>query len=1522
MRPNHYRPAGRGYGPRPGAPRLPLLDTDMYPDDLYYAQPPNDYRSRYNPRYDDRRTDDRRSRSPRDRSPDRLTDRGSQYGDTDRRRTSAESRTNVSAFTPNRDSFREPMTGREPPRAPKAYLGLDPPSGPRGGFTGDFRGRGRGRGGRGGPGNWRDDSRDRGRDRDFRDRRDDPPQFRSDRSRERDMGWRDRERDSFRGRRASPGPRRSPPGRDFRERELQIGVEADRVRRGSRDGGPLSAGSSSSDPPFATQSYRGGGYRGRGAPRGRGDWDRGRGRPFMDERPDTRFRSRSQEGRWGPRDRDERETHHADPRLRDGPREERELFPSREPPREAPRDPRDVMDRNVRPKLDRQGSVATETLSASTLKAITPPLAPSAPMFGSVRPPPASDTPKAPPTGPRALIEERQDRPGPSTQAGGDAWAPPSGPSNSISPTIPTGPRAQSANIQPALGPPQQAQKQPRPSSRQWINPALATKGGGMKAPESPKINRSQSFASPASRPFGQRPETYSNRQNDDARRPRSSGAGAEGDGLRPLSIPEADARIERGTQSARASIDRDMRSMPWVSPENRPIVGDLSDRHSVTSGISPTAVKIISPTVERPVDHHDERPDDPMREDGEIVDEPPVKKKRRLNIGAVRFSLPQKTTTAISTVDQSSDSDDEDMGEWFDEQIAKTEAEIAKLGDATDAVPTEIVIRHAQITHEALIAVAKAKEGLKDMLGPVPEGTVLPSEKEVAPAAPVAPMAEMGMAAETEEPKVETAAPAQTPAPPKVDEPAAPIAPEPLPKAEEMDVDSAHVLIPTVEQPEVHDEQGDVVMEDAQMNASEPLIPERNLVTNGVSSHDGQHLLPPELDQPITATNSPTPLEEEDEDTDVEIDSVMLEMVRADMQTPPVDDLPHFTTRPWYESKKAMQSMEIDPKYNKYIAQTLAQNATFARADQDEKKMEYMGNYEQYLRYTMSEDAVAVKSRGAFNKANTPIDGGGPVTNGPESKAESRRGRFATERDMERVMAQSLLELKEKEERETRAEKLKRPRESEAVIPDMYWTEEDRQKELFYDTSGYLEPEKLVAKWEVLPPLANFSEEEAAQFEKAYLECPKQWGKIAENIPHRDFKACIQYYYLKKNTLNLKEKLKKQPKKKKKGKTKARSSALAYELGNPDEPQEDAAETGEDGRRARPRRAAAPTWDFERPAESVEGTPAVTPGGRKNPAIKTDGTSEKAEKPPRKRRTVKDKEPKQPKTPQVLAPGPATGGGKGARSRSNSKVPPAEILPTQNPTAEMGRVPLSFEPRHSPMPALPPSVAPVTNHNMAHVEKLPDIMAPPSLRPEPIPPLQSNVATFEFGTHNAGSTGPAPEPDTGGRATPATGASSYWSVNEQNAFPDLLKSFGTNWQKISAHMTTKTPTMVSTDWSGCQDRRKYTLIPVCYHRLRTSTPGDLAKTIRTGLSSLPTPTRRLNGMSGFPPLRASHPARGTRNMILEAPLIGMHPRRTVLWMVCSPPSSKRRSRRPSTPTFHGRLLKHLLSTSCSSNSA
>lgn len=42
------------------------------------------------------------------------------------------------------------------------------------------------------------------------------------------------------------------------------------------------------------------------------------------------------------------------------------------------------------------------------------------------------------------------------------------------------------------------------------------------------------------------------------------------------------------------------------------------------------------------------------------------------------------------------------------------------------------------------------------------------------------------------------------------------------------------------------------------------------------------------------------------------------------------------------------------------------------------------------------------------------------------------------------------------------------------------------------------------------------------------------------------------------------------------------------------------------------------------------------------------------------------------------------------------------------------------------------------------------------------------------------------------------TQATSYWSVKEMSDFPQLLRSFGSNWQGIAKHMKTKTAEMVN----------------------------------------------------------------------------------------------------------------------------
>ncbi|EON97068.1 putative myb-like dna-binding protein [Phaeoacremonium minimum UCRPA7] len=601
--------------------------------------------------------------------------------------------------------------------------------------------------------------------------------------------------------------------------------------------------------------------------------------------------------------------------------------------------------------------------------------------------------------------------------------------------------------------------------------------------------------------------------------------------------------------------------------------------------------------------------------------------------------------------------------------EIAKAEAELKKNESAGEPVPTDFVVRYASVSHEALVSLATDSDGMKTLLGPLPEGFEMPK-----------PQAGPSDKTSVTDPDV-SAKPAtitDSGAPPLADQAGEPAASEePQPKVEEMDIDTAHLPIPTVEHAEQKDETGDVDMDDAgQSRNGLPTSEPDSTVMNGTPGEAAHHLLPPGFEQPPTGLSTPTQMEMEDDDDETEIEEIdyaTIETVRQYMKTPPIDELPHYQCRPWFRDRQFMKSLDPSPDVHAFVASLMRDSAIVTMAAQEEARQEYSEDYEMYLRFTLSEDPIAVKSRDKFSTGNPNGDFTAPHPASHEGKPEGRRtGRFATERDLERALQESLQAENERREREERAQKEKYRSEKEAEIPDMYWSIEEREKDLFIDHSGFLPPERLVATWQVLPPVANFTEEEAEQFEKAYLEFPKQWGKIAENIPTRDFHSCIQYYYIKKKDLNLKEKLKKQPRRRKKGgRGKQRSSALVTEvLGIGDENTEENHETGENGERRRPRRAAAPTFGPNHheatPAADSDGT--ATPG-RRHAGAKNDSGTEKID---RRRRRGREKEPKQAKPAQTLAPTPAVAA-KANRSRSNSRAQGPEFLSPQTP-ADLGR--------------------------------------------------------------------------------------------------------------------------------------------------------------------------------------------------------------------------------------------------------
>ncbi|KAK3293530.1 uncharacterized protein B0H64DRAFT_364211 [Chaetomium fimeti] len=1323
---------------------------------------------------------DRRSRSPRDRSPygDRV-DRGPQYPDADRRRPPPDSRGNPPGFPPSRDSFRDSLSGIQPPRGPKALL--DPPSGPRGGgFAGDFRGRGRG-GGRGRQ--WRDDSRDGGRDReDYRDR----PHFRDERSRERErVHDRERERDwprdqrdrvDFpRARRPSPPPlrARSPlPSRDFRDvRDPPLGVDAERARRGSRDG-PLSAGSSNSDPMFAPSPFRGS-FRGagRGVGRGRGDWDQRGGRDrgnFYDDR-DRYPRSRSQESRWGrePDDRDRRDSRYPD--MARDLRDDREI-------RERENREREL----IRPKPDR---VSHEPPSAKDVS--PPPLAPSAPAFGSVpsRQSTSTDiqslTGKPPPTGPRALTEERPVSAG---HGVGNERPPPTGPSKPAlsdgGPPIPLGPRAQ--------------QKQQR-SSKQWINPSLTAKKAQV---ESPKTARSQNFPSQPARPSSYSAHTD---YRDFDKRPRSPGARSDSHALAAerygphvaTGANEIMIKSERGSQSARTSVDRETRTAPNSADLK---MGGMDTEQPPREQEARASEQTTTPIVPKPGDiqAHEPKEQAPSSES--------AKKPTILAAPSCRVQLPPRETSPLASDESSESDDDEDMDVYFEGEISKTEAELKKLKDAVDKVPVDIVKRYATAVHEAMLVVLNERIGLADVVGPIPDSFTFPRPK---PGTEVADKEMPDTEPQEQGDQRNVVAPREPSAIPTVEaDDSAVHPPEPQPKVEETDTGGLG-LPPAPALSEMKPLSEDV---DMQHVAAPQPITAPVLINAPPAAADGPAFFPHPFGRPETERSSVS-LDEGSEDRTEDDASIYgsIEVVREFSATPPTEDLPIYNIKPWFQSRRVRKLGDEPTEFGEFLYQHLKGQTVTAHLAQSEERNSYAMKYDSYLRFTLSDDPAAVKSRDYFSSSGVQPGTTGKAASSDSKPEGGRRGagRFSTELDLEAAIKESIREHQERKEREERAQKEKYRTEKEAVIPEMFWTDEEKERASFYDTAGLQPLEKLVATWQVVPGHVNFTQEEADRFEKAYLETPKQWGRISKEVGNRDPGTCILYYYAKKRDLNLKDKLKKQPRRRKKGRGKQRSSALVSELGNTENETEDAAgqETGENGERRRPpRRAAAPVWgnDATPNADSDGATPAPTPGRRRAGTTadgKNDGSAEKAEgkrgggRKPRQPKV--DKEPKGPKQ-LAQAPGgaPLAVPGKTGRSRANSKAQGPEWMSPQTPVDLAARIPLPFDVPHTGMqpPLVPVQQGPLASPDRA-VPPIPstisEVMAPPSLRPEP-PPPPASVPTFEI-SQPAG-----PE-----RIRTPQQASSYWSVSETTDFPGLLRSFGTDWVKIANHMQTKTATMV-----------------------------------------------------------------------------------------------------------------------------
>ncbi|KAG0647849.1 hypothetical protein D0Z07_5951 [Hyphodiscus hymeniophilus] len=509
------------------------------------------------------------------------------------------------------------------------------------------------------------------------------------------------------------------------------------------------------------------------------------------------------------------------------------------------------------------------------------------------------------------------------------------------------------------------------------------------------------------------------------------------------------------------------------------------------------------------------------------------------------------------------------------------------------------------------------------------------------------------------------------------------------------------------------------------------------------------------------------------------------IQAVRKNMKTPPLSSLPMLNCKPWHQDEEFLKTLEPDPAVTAFIMNKMTETHARKEREQIDEAQRWKNRYFEYRKWTdFSDEGAAARSREEFSRSRekkaaevtasfTAIPTAGSK---PEPQRRTVR-RFATDHDIERVLRESEQEAREIKEREERVARAHTASAKEAKIPDMCWNEDERLETAFADRSHLVAFERSFAVLEFGEPIDNFTAEECELFEKAYLETPKQWGKIAESLHRRDYKACIQHYYLVKRTSQLKEKVKKQKKKTRKTTapkgTKPKSNALIADIVSRDEG-EDGAEGDNGGERRRPRRAAAPTFNFEAtPGDSEAPSPAPTPGRKPASAPKGDNNGNEPNVP--KKRKPRTQGPKQAKSSQLLAAAPSS------RVAGSPGLPP-------NITAGRGSGSIGANP-------FPPQYDGVS----AVVSNFGPQYATPNERASNSMTSNFDVVSQPFGDQERLGSAPPPGFEAQQDRRNLQQTSSYWSVPEQNDFPALLQHFGTDWGAIAKHMTSKTHVMVYT---------------------------------------------------------------------------------------------------------------------------
>lgn len=369
------------------------------------------------------------------------------------------------------------------------------------------------------------------------------------------------------------------------------------------------------------------------------------------------------------------------------------------------------------------------------------------------------------------------------------------------------------------------------------------------------------------------------------------------------------------------------------------------------------------------------------------------------------------------------------------------------------------------------------------------------------------------------------------------------------------------------------------------------------------------------------------------------------------------------------------------------------------------------------------------------------------------------RAYKSSSEYEIEMVLKQSEETARIEQERQDReARKNQADMEKEALVPDQF-TEEEATQCMFIDNNRYRVPETLTAVFSYEPPADNFTENEQHIFIAAFKETPKKWGEIASLLPGRTYQDCIRHYYANKWDGRFHDNRARKIKGGRRGRGGARGprgrmGGLMADLART----EDFIGTENMSEKGRPRRAAAPTNFGEKEVEAKASLLGVSPAKKAGPGSKGDANEQPGLDKPGKRQKRNGEKPgrksnkaSQPLAALAAAPNESPGKPFAHPMHSKEELADASVLANMHTGARgnMGDVRLVY-------------------HQEGYMQQM-------------MPPLE------EGDRSKGGAPGPAVK----------QGASSYWSVPEQNDFKKYIGHFGRDFQAIALHMGTKTQTMI-----------------------------------------------------------------------------------------------------------------------------